>query len=213
MSSTKKILAEQVLSRLAGGYIDTSDPVQIEDVIKSIEQVINSMFKMEYYNATLPSGETIPDNLMTAFYENISVASYKDKSKVTLPIMPISLPRNMGIFRITDSSDNDFIPVQLGQGALLKPDKLLNELLGNIWYEVRGNTIVFSKDITLLGISLINMYLVVLDISLYSDTDVLPIPPNMEEEIIEKTFAKFAPVTPETGIVDNFNALRNKTNQ
>lgn len=213
MSSTKKILAEQVLIRLAGGYRDSNDPVQIEDVIKSIEQVINSMFKMEYYNATLPSGETIPDNLMTAFYENISVASYKDKSKATLPVMPISLPRNMGVLRITDSNDNDFIPVQLGQGALLKPDKLLNELLGNIWYEVRGNTIVFSKDITLLGISLINMYLVVLDISLYSDTDVLPIPPSMEEEIIEKAFAKFASITPETGIVDNFNALRNKTNQ
>jgi len=213
MSSTKKILAEQVLIRLAGGYRDSNDPVQIEDVIKSIEQVINSMFKMEYYNATLPSGETIPDNLMTAFYENISVASYKDKSKATLPVMPISLPRNMGVLRITDSNDNDFIPVQLGQGALLKPDKLLNELLGNIWYEVRGNTIIFSKDITLLDISLINMYLVVLDISLYSDTDILPIPPNMEEEIIEKAFAKFAPVTPETGIVDNFNALRNKTNQ
>jgi hypothetical protein len=171
------------------------------------------MFKMEYYNATLPSGETIPDNLMTAFYESIAVASYKDKAKATLPIMPIPLPRNMGIFRITDTNDNDFIPVQLGQGALLKPDKLLNELLGNIWYEVRGNTIVFSKDITLLGLSSVNMYLVVLDISLYSDTDVLPIPPSMEEEIIEKVFAKFSQVTPETGIVDNFNSASSKINK
>jgi hypothetical protein len=69
--STKYLLAEQVLIRLAGGYRDYNQSVQIEDAIKAIEQVVNSTFQMQYYSATLPSGETIPDNLMVAFYENI----------------------------------------------------------------------------------------------------------------------------------------------
>jgi hypothetical protein len=56
------------------------------------------------------------------------------------------------------------------------------------------------------------MYLVVMDISLYSNTDPLPIPAGAEDEIIEKVYAKFAIVTPETGIVDNYNAATNKIN-
>jgi hypothetical protein len=211
-NSTKYLLAEQVQTRLAGGFRDANQPVQTEDIIKAIEQIINSMFQMQYYSATLPTGETIPDNLMIAFYENIPVTTYGDKSQAELPIIPISLPRNMGVYRVTDINDNDFIPVPLGQGALLKADKLLNDLMGNVWFEIRKNIVIFSKDILLLGISEVNMYLIVMDISLYSNTDPLPIPASMEEEIVEKAFAKFVTVTPETGIVNNYSSATQKTN-
>lgn len=210
--TTKYLMAEQILTRLAGGYRDSNQPVQMEDVVKAIEQVVNSTFQMQYYSATLPTGETIPDNLMVAYYENIPVTSFGEKAKATLPVMPISLPRNMGVYRVTDENDNDYIPVPLGQGALIKADKLLNDLLGNVWYELRNFTVVFSKDITLLGVTTVNMYLVVMDISLYSNTDPLPIPAGAEDEIIEKVYAKFAIVTPETGIVDNYSAATNKIN-
>jgi hypothetical protein len=204
-ASTKYLLGEQVLLRLAGGYRDNSMAVQMEDVVKAIEEVINAMFRTEYYNGTLPSGETIPDNLTIAFYEDIEVNAYGDKSKTILPILPISLPRNMGVYRITDSNDKDFIPVPMGQGALLRADKLLNDLLGSVWYEIRRDEVIFSKDITLLGVNTVNMYLIVMDISQYSNTDPLPIPKHMEEDIIERAFAKFANVRPETGLVDNYN--------
>lgn len=210
--TTKYLMAEQILTRLAGGYRDNNQPVQMEDVVKAIEQVVNSTFQMQYYSATLPTGETIPDNLMVAYYENIPVTSFGEKAKATLPVMPISLPRNMGVYRVTDENDNDYIPVPLGQGALIKADKLLNDLLGNVWYELRNFTVVFSKDITLLGVTTVNMYLVVMDISLYSNTDPLPIPAGAEDEIIEKVYAKFAIVTPETGIVDNYSSATNKIN-
>ena len=120
--TTKYLMAEQILTRLAGGYRDSNQPVQMEDVVKAIEQVVNATFQMQYYSATLPTGETIPDNLMVAFYENIPVTSFGEKAKATLPVMPISLPRNMGVYRVTDENDNDYIPVPLGQGALIKAD-------------------------------------------------------------------------------------------
>lgn len=203
--TTKFLMAEQVLLRLAGGFRDVNQSVQMEDVVKSIEQVINSMFQMQYYNSVLPSGETVPDNLMIAYYEDIAVTTVGDKSKALLPIMPISLPRNMGVFRVTDSKGNDFIPVPLGQGALLNADKLLNDLLGQVWYEIKNFTVEFSKDIKLLGINTVNMYLVVMDISLYSNTDPLPVPKNMEEEIVERVYAKFERVMAESGIVNNYS--------
>jgi len=211
-NSTKYLLAEQVQTRLAGGFRDANQPVQNEDIVKAIEQIINSMFQMQYYNATLPTGETIPDNLMIAFYENITVTTLGDKSQAVLPIVPISLPRNMGVYRVTDDKDSDFIPVPLGQGALLRADKLLNDLLGNVWFEIRKNIVIFSKDILLLGVNTVNMYLIVMDISLYSNTEPLPIPASMEEEIVEKAFAKFATVTPETGIVNNYSSATQKNN-
>jgi hypothetical protein len=117
----------------------------------------------------------------------------------------------MGVYRVTDENDNDYIPVPLGQGALIRADKLLNDLLGSVWYELRNFTVVFSKDITLLGITSVNMYLVVMDISLYSNTDPLPIPAGTEDEIIEKVMAKFINITPESGIVDNYNAGTKKS--
>jgi len=211
-NSTKYLLAEQVQTRLAGGFRDASQPVQNVDIVKAIEQIINSMFQMQYYNATLPTGETIPDNLMIAFYENIPVTTLGDKSQAELPIIPISLPRNMGVYRVTDDKDNDFIPVPLGQRALLRADKLLNDLLGNVWFEIRKNVVIFSKDILLLGVDTVNMYLIVMDISLYSNTDPLPIPASMEEEIVEKAFAKFATVIPETGLVNNYSSATQKIN-
>lgn len=213
-NSTKKILSEQIRYRLEAGYPDVAASVQEEDVIKAIEQTVNALFKSEYLNVTLPSGETIPDNLMTAYYEGISVTVEGTRAVATLPVMPISLPRNMGVYRVTyGDNDTDFIPVPMGQGALLKADKLLNDLLGSIYYEVRKNKVVFSKDITLLGIDTVNMYLVVMDISQYSDTQVLPIPAGMEEQIIETVFAKFAPVGSETGVVNNFTTAGQKVNQ
>ena len=60
----------------------------------------------------------------------------------------------------------------------------------------------------LLGIDTVNMYLIVMDISLYSDTEPLPIPASMEEEIVEKAFAKFVTVTSETGIVNNYTSAQ-----
>ena len=50
-NSTKYLLAEQVQTRLAGG-LGASQPVQNGDIVKAIEQIINSMFQMQYYNAT-----------------------------------------------------------------------------------------------------------------------------------------------------------------
>ena len=44
-NSTKYLLAEQVQTRLAGGFRDANQPVQNEDIVKAIEQIINSMFQ------------------------------------------------------------------------------------------------------------------------------------------------------------------------
>jgi hypothetical protein len=213
--ATKRLLAEQVMIKLEGGWPKIAAAVQEEDLYKRIEQKVNAKAKLLHFNQTLASGETIPDGLFLATYEGITVSSYQDRSKATLPVKPISLPRNMGIFRIYSASypDADFIPLQRGQMALLRSDALLNDLIGDIGYEPRNEDVVFSKDLTLMDVSEVSMELVVMDISLFSVTQALPIPADMEEEIVNELVEEYAPVQPETGAVNKFTTIKNNPTQ
>lgn len=214
--STKQIIGEQVLYRYYGGFIDTSGPIQLPDVYKALEQKINATFAMRQFNQTLPSGQTIPDNLSLATYEDIAVTSVGDKSKATLPVMPITLPRNAGINEIRPILNKEgevrtygipVIPLQAGQNYLLQSDTLLNDLMGQFGYEPNGRTVLFTKDMTLFGITTVQMKLVVMDISQYSATDPLPIPADYEDQLIKELLMDFAPVTPESGIVNSYTTF------
>ncbi len=206
---TKRLISDQTLYRLYGGEPDSSAPVQKEDVFKATEQLINSMFRMEQFSSNLPSGETIPNGVMIATYTDITVSSYGNLSKATLPVIPISLPRNLGIYNISPAASLpavnglfSFLPLAKGQRELLRTDTLLNDLLNQVGYEPRNKDVVFTKDITLMGITKVDMELCVFDMSLYSETDVLPIPSSMEAEIVNTLVSQFSPVTPESGKVN-----------
>lgn len=205
--ATKQFISEQVLYRLAGGYSDKSFPVQPEDIWAALGQKVNSKFKMEQFNVTLPSGETCPDNAMLAFYDSIAVTSNGNgTARCTLPILPISLPRGMGVYEITDNNGQiTFIPLLTGQAFLLKSQPLINDLLGQVGYSQKGLRIDFTKDIYLLGARTVNLSLVVMDISTYDITDPLPIPADLIDSIIDELVAKFSPVTADSGIVNNFS--------
>lgn len=205
--SNKKLIGEQVLYRIASGYPDTSYQVDIRDIYKAIEQKVNSKFRLRHFNATLPSGNTMPEHAMIATYENIAVTSLGNgKSQSLLPVTPISLPLNMGIYMVYDPRypDNFFIPLQRSQLALLRADELLNNLMGMIGFEPKNNVLLFTQDITMFGTSSITMELAVFDMSQYADTDKLPIPADLEDEIVNELVNDFSPVQPETGDVNNY---------
>lgn len=94
-------ISEQILLRISKGYPDNASPVQIEDIKLAVNQKINQLLRAQYYGGTLPSGDTIPDGLMMAFYENIPVQSIGERSYAIIPVIPVSLPRNMGVFEVT----------------------------------------------------------------------------------------------------------------
>lgn len=206
--ATKKIISDQVLTKLAGGYADGSFPIDERDIWKALEQKINALFKLRHFDTTLASGETIPDNAMIAVYENVTVTSFNEKSKATLPVNPISLPKNMGIFLIYDPAhpDRPFVPIQRGQGSLLLVDKLLNDLNGRLWYEPRNKDVIFSKDITTLNVDAVTMELCVFEMSQYSSTDILPVPSDFEQILVAELVKEFSPVTAEDGTVNVWTA-------
>lgn len=216
MGSTKKIISDQVLIRLSGGYPDSAFSIDERDVWKSLDQKINAKFKVRHFEVTLNQGETMPENTMLATYENVAVTSFgAGKSKAILPINPISLPKNMGIYLIYDPEhpDNPFIPLQRGQLMLLRADELLNDLGGQIGYEPKNSYILFTKDLTMFGISSVTMELCVFDMSQYGITDRLPIPSDYEDELVTELVNEFAPVPPENAIVNNYTTANQATNK
>lgn len=207
--STKRIIADQTLYRLYGGLPDSAAPVQKYDIFKALEQKINGLFKLHQFDATLPTGGTIPEHAMIATYENVAVTSVKEWAESILPIEPISMPLNMGIFLIYNPAypNRPFIPLQRGQRALLSVDTLLNDLQGMVGYEPKSNKVIYTRDITTIGITSVTMELCVFDIAQYSETQVLPIPADYEERIVNELVQMFSPVQPETGIVNPITTL------
>lgn len=198
MSSSKRVIADQVMFKIQGGYPDVASPVQYPDVYKAMEQKINSDFKTIHFAQTLAGGETIPEHAMMATYEDITVSSIESqtKSEAILPVQPISLIRNMGVYDIYDTNHPEvsFIPLRYGQQNLLKSQPLINDLLGQVGYSPKGNKVIFDQDLLTIGVETVDMVLLVMDFSTYEDSDALNLPPDYESNLVDYLVKIFAPV-------------------
>lgn len=200
MATTIYRISEECLKILSAGDIQVATNMSINEIKIAIGQVCNQMLKIEHFSVNEKMGEKIPNGSVLGWYEGIEVVSSNGKSKCTLPIKPIKLPRNMGIFAVYPKYDafsnydldKEFIPLQMGQAALIKSQRLLNGLLGQTGYENFGNDIVFTSDIkSLFPNILIAMRLAIMDISQYGDFDPLPILPEQEWQVKKEVLQLF----------------------
>ncbi len=77
--------------------------------------------------------------------------------------------------------------------------------MNQITYEVKGKTIKFHTDLTLLGIETVDMELVCMDITQYGELDMLPLPADFESQMIDELYREFVPVQPEPGLVNPYS--------
>lgn len=188
MATTLGRLFEEIGRIIYGGNIPVAGKVTPEEIKVAIVQSVNSMLKTDYLQINGRLGETIPNGSVLGLYENIPVVPYKNKSACTLPIKPLKLPRNMGIWSIfnPNNPDQEYIPLQMNQWGLLQSQPMINNLLGYCGYENYGMQILFTKDLTSpdpLNPTTVSMRLVIMDIAQYGDFDPLPILPEMEFQV------------------------------
>lgn len=193
MSTTKGMMAEQILRRYYGGNTPSNGHVSKYDVYKLIEQFGNQELKAVRFNENLPEGDYYPTGAIIAEYDSVPVSKYKDKSCAFLPVTPIAMPRGMGIWHISAAKrngnavyeiDNPFIPLQSGQFGILKAVKELGNLSGIVGYEPVGGRVIFTEDIFTQGVTEVYMQLLVFDISVLDEYDIMPITPDMEARIV-----------------------------
>lgn len=196
-------LSEEILKILSGGDIQAATNVSLSEIKISIGQVCNQLLKVEHFSVNEKMGEKIPNGSVLGLYEDIPVVSYNGKSKASLPIKPLKLPRNMGVWAIYPKYtingnyelDKEFIPLQMGQGGLLKSQPLINDLMGQVGYENFGGDIIFTKDIkTTFPNVVVAMRLVIMDISQYDDYSILPILPEQEWQIKQEVIKLYSGV-------------------
>lgn len=196
------LLSEQCMKLIEGGTRSAGSSVTFNEIKLACGNVINQLLKTEYLSINGKVGEVIPNGTTLGLYENIDVVSYNGKSKATLPVKPIKLPRNMGIWAIYAKYDpndigydldKEFIPLQMGQGSLIKSQPLLNDLMGQVGYENFGMDVIFTKDLkTLFPNIKLAMRLAIMDISMYGDFDPLPILPEQSWQVINEVYKVYA---------------------
>jgi hypothetical protein len=194
---TRYSLSEAAAKIIHGGDIGVSSDPSINTLKVAVGQVINKLLKIDalQMNVNRDMAERIPNGCVLGMYEGIAVSQYNGKSMATLPIKPMKLPRNMGVWGIYPKwetnghyeFDKEFIPLQMGQGGLLKSQRLISDLLGQVGYEVFGDKVIFTRDIKAISQNVVlAMRLMILDIDEYSDWDMLPIPPELEFDIVNE---------------------------
>lgn len=208
-------LAEETLKMISGGDTQAATNVSLNEVKIAIGQIANQLLKLSYITEDLKMGERIPEGIALGLYENIAVTQYGNKSRATLPIKPIKLPRGLGIFSVFRTADNEqtgFIPMGMGVGDLLKSQPLINGVLGQIAYENFNMELVFNKDLTILYPNeTVSMRLAVFDINLYGDFDPLPILPEHEWQIKNEIAQRYSGEGVSDKLVDPTTAQQQNT--
>lgn len=201
--ATKRRIAEQILRIAQGGDSAGASNIKLPEVMLLVEQSLNELLKIERFK-NIAEGDRYPVDLMIATYDNVAVTTYKDTSKCTLPAIPIALSRGRGVWQIskTDSPSEPFIPIQPGQWALIKNQRILGELSGIIGYEVNGKEVIFTQNLPGQDIDEVMIKLLVVDFSQLSETDLLPIPADMELQVIKNVLELLGVYQREDNIVN-----------
>lgn len=209
MATTIGRLTEQIQRILTGGDATVDNQITFAEIKLLVGQVTNKLLKIERFNVLINEGDYGVPSCIIATYDNIPVATYKSKSRSILPVVPMSLPRNMGVWAITPTTDLDnlFIPIPSGTFGLLKKIDVEKDLLGQIGYEVDGLNVVYTSDIrnAPTSITSVCMKLLVTDPTALGDYDILPIPADMEQDVITQVIQILSTYQPKDDSVDNSN--------
>jgi hypothetical protein len=207
-------IGEQVLSLLSGGKGKEATTVDIREIYPYIAQVLNSLLKLDYFKTTLDGGETTPDGLALATYNNVPViGGYQNTAHLYLPCNYIRLPMGLGIYyigpqKVTSPANiltSQFVPIPMGAAALMASQpEIISNLGGRIGYEPHGLEMIFTQDITQPPLSILQciVKLVVMDMNSYGDYDLLPIPADMEAQCVQQAYQLFSGEKPPSKITD-----------
>jgi hypothetical protein len=191
--STIRYMSEQV-SRLYARGVDKEDSHTVlnwKEVKPHIIQKINEVMGMQLTDIKLDDSDTAPSitSGMVMTYTVPVLTRETDEYYIKLPVYPVRLQQNMGIFRVGPSGKlaNAFIIIPQCYWDLLGG---FEGFEGNICAVPVGNDeIIFSEDP---GTD-VNLSLVVSDKEKFGDTETLPITAEIESMVVTQVLELFRP--------------------
>ncbi len=189
--TTKNILAEQI-QRLYARFIDKdniSDVIDIREIKLLLVQSINKILKLQVAESFKAGQVDVPKCNLLEYTCAVTSESGNNRSHITLPAIPLTLPMDMGIWSIaaTNAALTPYIPIP-AQDIIVFQGTNVSALEQQIGYYVQGKKVYFTKDITLSAngsITSVIVNLLVSDFNQIGDNDLLPISPEVESLVIE----------------------------
>lgn len=189
--TTKNILAEQI-QRLYARFLDKDNPsdvIDLREVKLLINQSINKVLKLQVADSFKAGMVDIPKCNLLEYTCSVTAETGNNRSYITLPAIPLTLPMDMGIWSIAAATGamTPYIPIP-AQDVLVFQGANLSYLEGKIGYYLQGKKVYFTKNITLTAngtVTSVVANLLVSDFSVITDTEALPISPEVESAIID----------------------------
>lgn len=210
MPTTKRKIAEQV-QRIYARYVDReniSPVVYKEEIMLMIEQGINSVLQAQTMEAKRINRCDIPQSSLVKYSVAVSGTT------ATLPAFPINLENDMGVWEIIDPNTPlvTFIPIP-SQMAKVMQGTIVQNLEDQIGFYRYGDKIHF---LTAPGVTPVDIYLLVSDLSQLGENDPLPLAANQEYDVIVKALQLLglgAFSQQELGSLNNAEDIQNNGNE
>lgn len=186
---TKGKLTDQILRLYSGGSPNDEKDITRDDINLLVGQVINRLLKTEHLSMNMAAGEMFPPHtLVTTYVVSVNPPnSNMPYSNATLPVFPISLPRNMGVWSVTDlTCSKEYIPIQTGQYSLISKQDQLQYLETQSGYWAEGGYVYFTPDVSADAKSKVRIQLLIVDPSIQGEYDYLALPAEMEEAVVKE---------------------------
>jgi hypothetical protein len=189
---TKGKITDQILRLYSGGSPNDEKEISRDDINLLVSQVINRLLKTEYLAMNVQMGDDFPPHtLVTTYYVDLtSNTTQNEYVHAYLPVMPLSLPRNMGVWSVSNAAGtrDEYIPIQTGQQSLVSSQDSLKYLETQIAYWAEGNVINFLSDITEspFNVTKVRIQLLIVDPNILGEYDYLQIPIEMEEVVVKE---------------------------
>jgi hypothetical protein len=196
MATTKYKLAEQI-QRIYARFLDKDNPsdvIDIREVKLLVEQTINKVLKAQVAESFQLGLVDVPKCSLIEVTRTVTSDTANNRSYITLPVIPLTLPMDIGVWSISalTAAATPYIPIP-AQDVLvfgtIASGTNVSYLEGQIGYYVQGTKVYFTKDITLSAngsITSVKVNILASDFSQLTDTDLLPITPDMETTIINE---------------------------
>jgi len=189
--TTKNILSEQI-QRIYSRFIDKenlSDVIDTREINLIMNQSINKVLKLQVADSFKAGLVDVPKCNLLEYTCAVTAEAGNNRSYITLPAIPLTLPMDMGIWSIAAATGamTPYIPIP-AQDVLVFQGANLSYLEGKIGYYLQGKKVYFTKNITLAAngtVTSVVVNLLVMDFSQIGDNDVLPISPEVESAIID----------------------------
>lgn len=194
MATTKKILSEQILRILTGGFPSARSRFKESEIALAIGQVASQLLKTETLGVNFTfDGGSIPDGALLATYENVPLKrGYGKSCYADLPAMPMMLPKRMGVFSVFPSGypEKELMPIPSGVYNTWINEKILNPL-NTMIYSWDSRRVTIYDDLVGAGVQSVDIKLAVVDVATLSDNDILPLSADLENKVIELIVARF----------------------